>query len=98
LASACYDALVVAIGVLHRRLPLQGTERSPGARAAHPGGRLEHGVELRTGVTVAQITTVGGVVTGVRLTDGSVRPADDVLVVIGSLPNTDWLAGSGPAH
>lgn len=50
----------------------------------------EHGVDLRTGVTVAEV--VPG---GVRLGDGSVLKADEVLVAIGSLPNTEWLEGSG---
>lgn len=50
----------------------------------------EHGVDLRTGVAVAAVTEEG-----VRLADGSLVAADEVLVAIGSLPNTEWLAGSG---
>lgn len=50
----------------------------------------EHGVDLRTGVTVAEV--VSG---GVRLGDGSVLRADEVLVAIGSHPNTEWLEDSG---
>jgi NADPH-dependent 2,4-dienoyl-CoA reductase/sulfur reductase-like enzyme len=34
-------------------------------------------------------------VAGVRLADGREIPADVVLVGIGSIPNTEWLAGSG---
>jgi NADPH-dependent 2,4-dienoyl-CoA reductase/sulfur reductase-like enzyme len=54
-----------------------------------PVGRMladvhrEHGVEVRTGVTVTS------------LADDAVSAADEVLVAIGSVPNTDWLAGSG---
>ncbi|MFI7136182.1 NAD(P)/FAD-dependent oxidoreductase [Nonomuraea sp. NPDC050153] len=55
----------------------------------------EHGVRLRTGAAVAEVLSAGGEVTGVALADGSVLPADDVLVAIGSVPNTEWLAGSG---
>jgi len=51
-----------------------------------------HGVDLRTGVAVAEI-----VADGVRLDDGTVVKADAVVVAIGSLPNTEWLAGSGLA-
>jgi NADPH-dependent 2,4-dienoyl-CoA reductase/sulfur reductase-like enzyme len=51
---------------------------------------LDHGVELRCGVTVAEVTEGG-----VRLAGGEVVEADDVLVAVGSLPNTDWLVGSG---
>ena len=50
----------------------------------------EHGVDLRTGVTVAALADGG-----VRLADGSLIEADEVLVAVGSLPNTEWLAGSG---
>ncbi|MGV9384709.1 NAD(P)/FAD-dependent oxidoreductase [Nonomuraea sp. NPDC003707] len=55
----------------------------------------DHGVELRTHAAVAEIVSAGGAVTGVRLADETVLPADDVLVAIGSVPNTAWLHGSG---
>jgi NADPH-dependent 2,4-dienoyl-CoA reductase/sulfur reductase-like enzyme len=48
------------------------------------------GVDLRCGVTVAAITD-----DGVRLGDGSIVPADVVVVGIGAEPVVDWLAGSG---
>ncbi|MDT0568453.1 FAD-dependent oxidoreductase [Streptomyces sp. DSM 3412] len=51
---------------------------------------LERGVNLRCGVTVTEVTE-----DGVRLADGEVIEADEVLVAIGSLPNTEWLTGSG---
>ncbi|CAM5289050.1 NAD(P)/FAD-dependent oxidoreductase [Streptomyces aurantiogriseus] len=50
----------------------------------------DRGVDLRCGVTVTEVTE-----DGVRLSDGEVVEADEVLVAIGSLPNTDWLADSG---
>ncbi|MEU5416537.1 NAD(P)/FAD-dependent oxidoreductase [Streptomyces clavifer] len=50
----------------------------------------DHGVDLRTGVTVVRADG-----NGVRLADGEVIEADDVLVAVGSVPNTDWLTGSG---
>ncbi|MEV4009040.1 FAD/NAD(P)-binding oxidoreductase [Nonomuraea angiospora] len=56
---------------------------------------LKHGVTVRTQVSVTGILGAGSRVTGVRLADGTVMPADDVLVAIGSVPNTEWLAGSG---
>jgi NADPH-dependent 2,4-dienoyl-CoA reductase/sulfur reductase-like enzyme len=55
----------------------------------------DRGVRLHTGAQVAGILGAEGEVTGVGLADGTVLPADDVLVAIGSLPNTEWLAGSG---
>ncbi|MDX3570631.1 NAD(P)/FAD-dependent oxidoreductase [Streptomyces sp. ID05-47C] len=51
---------------------------------------LERGVNLRCGVTVTEVTE-----DGVRLADGERIEADEVLVAVGSLPNTEWLAGSG---
>jgi NADPH-dependent 2,4-dienoyl-CoA reductase/sulfur reductase-like enzyme len=54
------------------------------------GAHLDHGVDLRTGVGVTEVSD-----TGVRLTDGELVAADEVLVAIGSLPNTEWLEGSG---
>ncbi|MFF7594487.1 MULTISPECIES: FAD-dependent oxidoreductase [Streptomyces] len=55
----------------------------------------DQGVEVRTNAAVVELLGADGVVTGVRLADGTVLPADDVLVAIGSIPNTEWLAGSG---
>jgi NADPH-dependent 2,4-dienoyl-CoA reductase/sulfur reductase-like enzyme len=55
----------------------------------------DHGVQVRTGAAVVEILSAGGAATGVRLADGSLIPADDVLVGIGGVPNTEWLAGSG---
>lgn len=58
------------------------------------GVHAEHGVRLVTGVKVVGIATDGDRATGVQLADGTALPADLVLVSIGSLPNTEWLAGS----
>ncbi|RMB83514.1 FAD-dependent oxidoreductase [Streptomyces shenzhenensis] len=59
------------------------------------GIHRERGVRILTGVRVAALDTAGDAVSGVRPEDGRLLPADDVLVAIGSLPNTDWLRGSG---
>jgi NADPH-dependent 2,4-dienoyl-CoA reductase/sulfur reductase-like enzyme len=37
-------------------------------------------------------------ISGVRLADGTVLPADVVLVAVGGRPNVDWLSGSGVVH
>ncbi|MFK0156606.1 NAD(P)/FAD-dependent oxidoreductase [Streptomyces sp. NPDC090493] len=55
----------------------------------------DHGVALRTGVTAAGVLSSGREVTGVIPSGGRVIPAEDVLIAIGSVPNTDWLEGSG---
>ncbi|MFJ9412830.1 NAD(P)/FAD-dependent oxidoreductase [Streptomyces sp. NPDC101227] len=53
------------------------------------------GVTLHTGA-VDGFETTGERVTGVRLTDGTLLPADTVLVAIGSTPAVGWL-GDDPA-
>ena len=63
---------------------------------------VARGVTVRTGVGVTTLLSEPDAadsgaarVTGVRLSDGSELPTDVVLVGIGSLPNTEWLTGSG---
>ncbi|WP_029896701.1 NAD(P)/FAD-dependent oxidoreductase [Nocardia brasiliensis] len=53
-----------------------------------------NGVHLRTGVAVAEFRGRGRV-EAVRLTDGTVMPADTVIVGIGATPNTEWAQHSG---
>ena len=69
-------------------------ERAVGAEMGAALGRLlpRHGVRLRTGVGVRAAAA-----THVDLADGHRLEADAVLVGIGVLPNTGWLAGSGVA-
>ncbi|GIF25541.1 pyridine nucleotide-disulfide oxidoreductase [Paractinoplanes tereljensis] len=55
----------------------------------------ERGVRLRLGSGVAGLEHAAGRVTGVRLATGEVLPAEVVVVAIGAIPTTDWLAGSG---
>jgi 3-phenylpropionate/trans-cinnamate dioxygenase ferredoxin reductase component len=56
-----------------------------------------HGVELRTGVSVAEVRRVDGADGGleVELAGGDVIGADVVLVSIGVIPATGWLTDSG---
>jgi len=53
------------------------------------------GVDVRTGVGVAEVRGENGHVGTVVLGDGSELAADLVVVGIGSRPATDWLEGSG---
>lgn len=53
------------------------------------------GTDLRTGTGVTGVESVEGRVTGVRLDDGSVVPADLVVLGTGVAPATGWLQGSG---
>jgi NADPH-dependent 2,4-dienoyl-CoA reductase/sulfur reductase-like enzyme len=56
-----------------------------------------NGTDLRCGVKVTGLRSEKGRVTGVSLDDGSVVPADLVVVGTGVAPCTEWLAGSGVA-
>ncbi|MGW3287444.1 NAD(P)/FAD-dependent oxidoreductase [Streptomyces sp. NPDC001002] len=51
---------------------------------------VDRGVDLRCGVSVSEVTE-----DGVRLADGEIVEADEVLVAVGSRPNTEWLESSG---
>jgi NADPH-dependent 2,4-dienoyl-CoA reductase/sulfur reductase-like enzyme len=53
------------------------------------------GVELLAGTLVTELTGSAGRVTGVSCQGGVHVAADVVFVCIGSVPATDWLAGSG---
>jgi 3-phenylpropionate/trans-cinnamate dioxygenase ferredoxin reductase subunit len=55
----------------------------------------DHGVHLRLGTGVRELAAGGGRVTAVVLSDGTVLPADCVLVAIGAVPETGWLRPSG---
>ncbi|MFJ8666519.1 NAD(P)/FAD-dependent oxidoreductase [Streptomyces sp. NPDC093600] len=94
-ASTCaglgHDVTVVEAAPLPL-VPQLGPEMAAVCAALHRRG----GTELLTGAGVARLHAHGGAsaVTAVELTDGRVLPADVVVVGIGAVPNTDWLAGS----
>ncbi|AQU66392.1 NAD(P)/FAD-dependent oxidoreductase [Streptomyces niveus] len=68
-----------------------------GREAAQIFARLhtDHGVELRCGVKVSEITGTGGRATGVVLADGSRLDTDAVIVGVGISPNTQLAAAAG---
>ncbi|ONI75753.1 FAD-dependent oxidoreductase [Kribbella sp. ALI-6-A] len=76
--------------------PLQ---RQFGARIADLVGQThrDHGVRLRMNTGVSRFVSSEGRVTGVELNDRTVLDADVVVVAIGSVPATEWLADSGLA-
>jgi len=59
------------------------------------GLHREHGVDLRFGVQVSEITTAGGRASGIRLADGSHVPADAIVVGVGITPNTQLAEAAG---
>lgn len=59
------------------------------------GLQTDHGVRVLTGTPVQGMTSALGRVSGVRIDGGAVVPADVVVVTIGAVPATGWLATSG---
>jgi 3-phenylpropionate/trans-cinnamate dioxygenase ferredoxin reductase subunit len=59
------------------------------------GLHREHGVDLRFGVQVSEITTAGGRANGVRLADGGHVAADAIIVGVGITPNTQLAEAAG---
>ncbi len=57
----------------------------------------DHGVDLRLGAKVDEITTSGGKATGLKLGDGTTVHADHVLVAVGASPNTSLAEQAGLA-
>ncbi|MFI6877690.1 NAD(P)/FAD-dependent oxidoreductase [Streptomyces sp. NPDC050400] len=99
-ASLGHDVTVVEAAPLPL-LPQLGPELAAACAQLHERG----GVRLLTGVGVTGLREASRVgpepgeepgprVTGVALADGRVLPADVVVVGIGAVPNTGWLAGS----
>lgn len=93
----------VACAARRRALPVTVVEAAPVPLARAVGDRMGavcanlltgHGIDLRCGVAVDGF---GGTdrVESVRLSDGTVLPADLVVVGIGAAPTTDWLEDSG---
>ncbi len=88
--SAGADVTVLEID----HLPLA---RIIGEQAAEVFAKMhrEHGVELRTDVEAAEILVENGDASGVVLKDGTVVPADSVLVGIGAMPNVGLAEEAG---
>ncbi|MFG2261663.1 NAD(P)/FAD-dependent oxidoreductase [Streptomyces sp. NPDC048720] len=90
-----------------RELGLEVTvaERGPAPLVGALGGTLSklaavmqrnHGVDLRTGVTVTALNG-NGAFAGAQLSDGSRVEADVCVVALGAIRNVEWLAESGLA-
>jgi 3-phenylpropionate/trans-cinnamate dioxygenase ferredoxin reductase subunit len=81
---------VTLIDVAPYPMPVLGPEVGERAVRLHES----HGVRLRLGTSVAMFEGADRV-EAVRLEDGERIEADFVLLALGSLPNTEWLEGSG---
>jgi NADPH-dependent 2,4-dienoyl-CoA reductase/sulfur reductase-like enzyme len=74
-------------------LPVLGPDLGERCAALHRA----HGVVLRLGTGIASLRGAGGRVVAVELADGTVLDADLVVVALGAVPGTGWLAESGLA-
>ncbi|MFG2332511.1 NAD(P)/FAD-dependent oxidoreductase [Streptomyces sp. NPDC048604] len=95
IASACRERGIPVTVAERGAAPLVGALGGVvGAVAA--GLQREHGVDLRCGVMVTALEgDASGRVRAAHLSDGSTVDADVVVVSLGALRNTEWLAGSG---
>ncbi|MBO0825803.1 MAG: FAD-dependent oxidoreductase, partial [Actinobacteria bacterium] len=93
-AAAARAADVEVIVLEAAKLPLLSVL---GPEAAEIFAKLhrDHGVEMRCGVKVDEITGTGGKVAGVRLGDGNVIRADAVIVGVGITPNVQLAEAAG---
>ncbi|MEX2971647.1 NAD(P)/FAD-dependent oxidoreductase [Streptomyces sp. C184] len=93
--TAAARAAGVAVTLLEAaELPLLGVL---GHQAAEIFAALhtEHGVDLRCGTRITEITGSGGAADGVRLADGTRIAADAVIVGVGITPNSEPAAAAG---
>ncbi|MGC4983522.1 NAD(P)/FAD-dependent oxidoreductase [Streptomyces sp. DT193] len=95
IASACRERGLSVTVAERGAAPLVGALGGVvGAVAAEM--HREHGVDLRCGVMVTALEgDASGRVRAAQLSDGSTVETDVVIVSLGALRNTEWLAGSG---
>ena len=95
-AASARDRGVEVTVVEAADLPLQGA-LGPEVGRIFATLHRDHGVDLRLGATVQEITTSGGTATGLRLGDGSTVSADAVLIAVGAAPNIELAERAGLA-
>lgn len=78
----------------HAGLPLEST-LGPEMGEVFAALHRQNGVDLRTGTDVSAISVDGDRASGVTLNDGTVIPADAVLIAVGALPNTELASEAG---
>ena len=95
------EAAAVLIKLGKKVVLLEALDRVLARVAGEPVSRFyeaehrAHGVDLRTGVAVDCVVGEGGAAVGVRLADGTMIPADMVIVGIGIIPAVAPLAAAG---
>lgn len=104
--GAGFTGSEVASGCRRRDIEVTVIERGDGPLSGALGGVVgdiaadlhrAHGVDLRCGVTVEALEGTAGRFRAATLADGSTAQADAAVIALGSIRNTEWLAGSGLA-
>ena len=94
-AAAVLTKLGCAVTLLEALPRILARVAGPDISSFYEADHRAHGVDLRTNVSVDSLEGEGGKVTGVKLTDGSVLPADIVIVGIGIIPSVAPLLAAG---
>lgn len=94
-AAAVLTKLGCSVTLLEALPRILARVAGPEISAFYEGDHRAHGVDLRTNVAVDCLEGEGGKVTGVMLADGSVLPAEIVIVGIGIIPSVAPLLAAG---
>ena len=96
-AAASLRKLGIAVSVLEVADRVLQRVTAPEVSAFYDRVHREEGVDIRTGAAAAALEGEGRV-SGVRLTDGEVIPADFVIVGVGVVPNVELAQAAGLAE
>lgn len=94
-AAAVLTKLGCSVTLLEALPRILARVAGPDISAFYEADHRAHGVDLRTNVSVDSLIGDGGKVTGVKLADGSVIPAEIVIVGIGIIPSVAPLLAAG---
>lgn len=94
-AAAVLTKLGCAVTLLEALPRILARVAGPDISAFYEADHRAHGVDLRTNVSVDSLVGDSGKVTGVKLADGSVLPAEIVIVGIGIIPSVAPLLAAG---
>lgn len=94
-AAAVLTKLGCSVTLLEALPRILARVAGPEISAFYEADHRAHGVDLRTNVAVDSIVGEGGKVSGVKLVDGDVLPAEIVMVGIGIIPSVAPLIAAG---
>ena len=94
-AAAVLTKLGYSVTLLEALPRILARVAGPDISAFYEADHRAHGVDLRTNVAVDSLVGDGGKVSGVKLADGSVIPAEIVIVGIGIIPSVAPLLAAG---